>query len=274
MKLARWTLAVVLCLALAGVQTSTPFGSSTAWAGGECLNCPCPTGPPGPEGPQGPPGPAGPLGPQGPIGPKGETGPKGLPGHKGPTGPKGPMGPPGPIGPKGPTGKPGPEGPEGPMGPTGPAGPKGPAGEQGPQGAKGETGRMCRGFVKIGREVIVTDQPTELFPAGAAQGGGVGPLVIQLDEPSGVLLNFSGLVSLMDAADAQGLRYQLLVDGQPVSPTVPEVVITPRSTGATLAVTAIHRLSVGLHTVQVVAQGANGSSYTARNLALTAKVLF
>lgn len=135
---------------------------------------------------------------------------------------------------------------------------------------------MCRGFVKIGREVTITDMPTELFPAGAGvnQGGGVGPLVITLDEPSGVLLNFSGVAALANAAGAQGIRYQLLVNGQPVQPTVPEIMLSPINTGATLAVTAIHRLPRGMHTVQVVAQGVTGSTYTARNLALTAKVLF
>lgn len=137
---------------------------------------------------------------------------------------------------------------------------------------KGDRGPGCKGFVKIGNEVIIGDQPTELFPAGTAQSGAIGPLVLTLDEPGQVLIQFSGVASLTSAPDAQGIRYQVLVNGEPVRPTVPEIMLSPPNSGETLAVTTLQRLSAGTHTVQVVAQAAAGSTYTARNLALTAKV--
>jgi hypothetical protein len=152
-------------------------------------------------------------------------------------------------------------------------GPKGPKGDRGPASViKGETGEFgCKGFFKFGGEVTVTEQPTELFPSGAAQSGAVGPLVITINRSGEVLIQFSGVVALGSGAKESGLRYQVLLDGQPILPTVPEISLQPVSTGDTVAVTAMPFLTRGTHTVQVVATAGAGTTYTARNLALTAK---
>jgi hypothetical protein len=126
--------------------------------------------------------------------------------------------------------------------------------------------------VKIGTEVTITDQPTELFPSGgSAQSGLVGPLQITLDTAGEVLINFSGIVALGSGAKEAGLRYHVLVDGQPIRPTIPEISLAPVNTGDTLMVTAMPFLTRGTHTVQVVATAGAGTTYIARNLALTAK---
>jgi hypothetical protein len=125
--------------------------------------------------------------------------------------------------------------------------------------------------VIYGNEVTVGDMPTELFigaPSGQANVGG--PLSIFLDAGGKVLIGFTGVATLLSKADVAGLRYQILVDCKPILPTVPEVMLSPDGTGATLSVTAMPFLGAGPHTIQVVAQSAAGASHVVKNTALTA----
>jgi hypothetical protein len=87
-----------------------------------------------------------------------------------------------------------------------------------------------------------------------------------------VMINFTAVAALGTVADGAmpSLRYQILVDGQPVLPTVPEINLSPTNSGATLSVTAMPFLGAGPHTIQVVAQSAAGVTHVVRNSALTA----
>jgi hypothetical protein len=64
-------------------------------------------------------------------------------------------------------------------------------------------------------------------------------------------------------------KYWLLVDGQPIEPTTPEVIVGVAPGGVTIATTAMPYVTAGRHTIQVVAQANNCGTATARNQALT-----
>jgi hypothetical protein len=126
--------------------------------------------------------------------------------------------------------------------------------------------------VIYGNEVTVGDMPTELFPGGmVGQSRMGGPAMIFLDINGKVLINFTGVAALGTVADGATptLRYQILVDGRPILPTIPEISLSPANTGATLAVTAMPTVSAGPHTIQVVAQSSTGVTHVIRNTALT-----
>lgn len=211
------------------------LGTSAAWASYPCGgSCNCPPGPPGPQGPKGE---------------KGELGPKG------PQGPKGDPGPPGPPGPKGDKGLPG---------------PKGDKGDPGPEGARGKS---CYGRVAYSGPVAVGEAPVSLFQATpAVQGGSLAnPMTIYLEESGKILINFTAMAyqTTAGSTDELGFRYQILVDGRPILPTVPEVGCSPTSGGTALATTAMPTLGVGPHTIQVIGQAVNSNAYTVSHQCLT-----
>ena len=65
------------------------------------------------------------------------------------------------------------------------------------------------------------------------------------------------------------LRFVLLVDEQPVPPTVAPIVLSPAAGGTSLGLTAMPSLAAGPHRVQVVGVAVGGAAYTIRNQALT-----
>jgi hypothetical protein len=125
--------------------------------------------------------------------------------------------------------------------------------------------------VIYGHEVTVGDMATPLFPGTTTgQSASGGPLTIFPTAGGKILIGFTGVATLVSKADTGSLRFQILVDGQPILPTVPEVMLDPGAGGETLSVTAMPTVAAGPHTIQVVATSAPGASVVIRNTALTA----
>ena len=217
-------------------------------------------GPAGAAGFQGDPGPAGPRGLQGFAGPQGEKGEKGDKGDKGDPGLAGPAGPPGPppvLG-AGET-----------IGPAGPAGPSGPPGPAGPPGVSG------RGWVTYGRPMKVGERPVALFQRDSTAYTPEGePLMVDLPRECKLLIQFTATALFLEATDKRAgvtavYRYSLLVDGQPIDPTILPVEVAPPPGGLLLMTTAMPTLSAGVHRIQVIAQATPGVWEFTRNQSLT-----
>ncbi|MCL6567261.1 MAG: hypothetical protein K6U09_12685 [Acidobacteriia bacterium] len=95
--------------------------------------------------------------------------------------------------------------------------------------------------------------------------------IVYLEESGKILINFTAMAyqTTAGSTEALGFRYQILVDGGPILPTIPAVMCSPTSGGTALATTAMPTLSVGPHTIQVIGWAAEGNAYTVSHQSLT-----
>jgi hypothetical protein len=123
--------------------------------------------------------------------------------------------------------------------------------------------------------VLVGETPVALFQRqGAAPTTEGEPLVVDLPRAGKVLIQFTATALFQEATDKRAgatavYRYSLLVDGQPIAPTVPPLEVAPTPGGLLLTATAMPALSAGVHRIQVIAQATPGVLEFTRNQALS-----
>src|SRR5205807_764264 len=105
------------------------------------------------------------------------------------------------------------------------------------------------------------------------------PLVVTLKRSGKLLINFTATAYFVSATDKRAgvdavYRYVLLLDGQPIQPTIPSIEIAPQPSGTPISTTAMPLLPAGIHRIQVVAQVTSGAVEFTRNQALTAVGVF
>jgi hypothetical protein len=122
---------------------------------------------------------------------------------------------------------------------------------------------------------MVGERPVALFQRDGAPHTAEGePLVVDLPRAGRLLIQFTATVLFHEFTDRRAgvsavYRYSLLVDGQPIHPTVLPVEIAPTRGGTLLTTTAMPMLSAGVHRIQVVAQATPGVLEFTRNQSLT-----
>jgi hypothetical protein len=131
-----------------------------------------------------------------------------------------------------------------------------------------------------GSPVTVGAAPIALFQsAPGLQTADGEPLVVNMKRSGKLLINFTATAYFLNATDKRAgadaiYRYVLLVDGQPIQPTIPAIEVAPQDSGTPLSTTALPLLTAGIHRIQVVAQVTAGAVEFTRNQALTAVGVF
>jgi hypothetical protein len=132
-----------------------------------------------------------------------------------------------------------------------------------------------QGWVAYSLPVTVGENPVALFqPANGPQTVMGQPLVINLPRSGKLLINFTATAQFATGTDRLGgseaiYRYALMVDGQTISPSMPDVEVSPQGSGTPLAITAMPSLQAGIHRIQVIAQVTPGAVEYTRNQSLT-----
>jgi hypothetical protein len=124
--------------------------------------------------------------------------------------------------------------------------------------------------------VTIGETPVALFqPESGPQTAEGQPLMVDLPRSGKLLIHFTATADFSEATDKRGgtqavYRFVLLVDDQPIQPTIPAIEVVPVMGGSAISATAMPLLTAGIHRIQVVAQVTAGAIEATRNQALTA----
>jgi hypothetical protein len=129
-------------------------------------------------------------------------------------------------------------------------------------------------FKLLAPQPLATPNPTTPPGSGIAEEEAQSePLDVLISQSGKVLILFTARVALeewdakVDETEAR-FRYWLLVDSQPIRPTLPPIEVAPGAGGMTIHAQARVVLPPGVHRVQVMAQSVPGAIYSVRHQAL------